>query len=209
MKKPRVLLFDLGGVVVRWTGVGELSKLAGLSRDAVLEKFSTSKTFSDYEVGLCDDDMFTTEMLSIFDFDMSPNTFKRLWCEWVGAVYHDLELILPVLRDNYVTACLSNTNHMHWEHLKSYLDFDACFDHSFASHQINLAKPDLAAYRHVSDVLDTAPEDIHFFDDTQVNIEAAEECGIRATLIDPNEGVATALFEHGYMDRDFYYIRNV
>ena len=58
MTPPKVLLFDLGGVIVRWTGLDALAKMTGITREDVVEKFGHSSVFSDYEIGLCDDETF-------------------------------------------------------------------------------------------------------------------------------------------------------
>jgi len=64
MTKPKVLLFDLGGVIVRWVGLDELGKITGLNRDEVGARFAASTVFRDYEIGHCGDDVFAKALIA-------------------------------------------------------------------------------------------------------------------------------------------------
>ena len=86
---------------------------------------------------------------------------------------------------------------MHWRHLNAYFDCSRFFDPAIASHQINLAKPDKACFEYAIAALDCPAEDIWFFDDTELNIKAAQKCGMQARLIDPADGVLPTLRELG------------
>ncbi len=205
MSPPKILLFDLGGVIVRWTGVANLAALSGLSTEQVTHRFSTSQVFHDYECGRCGDDVFASEMIRLFALNMTTDTFKSAWQSWVEDIYDGIEHILPALRHRYTLACLSNTNHLHWEHLGSYFDFDTYFDYSFASHRVGLSKPDPDIYRHVTEEMNTNAGDILFFDDTAINVEAAENTGMRAIQVDAKQGAPLALLEYGIIERDFWW----
>jgi putative hydrolase of the HAD superfamily len=54
------------------------------------------------------------------------------------------------------------------------------FDHQTWSHAVNLAKPELAIYRHAAEGLNTPPANILFIDDRAENIEAAIASGMQA-----------------------------
>lgn len=199
MNPPRVLLFDLGGVIVRWTGLDELSRLAGLPRDEVINIFAKSKILSDYEVGRCDDDVFTEEMRAIFKLDMDARTFKREWCRWVGETYTGTKEALTVLRKDYTIACLSNTNALHWQHLPTHIKTEDFFDHSFASQIMGAAKPSPESYYIPLHDMKVSPSDVWFFDDTEINIKAAEAVGMKAFHVDRAVGAVPKLKELGLL----------
>ncbi len=79
------------------------------------------------------------------------------------------------------TACLSNTNALHWARITN--PSDSAFlnlnrlNFCFASHQIRQAKPDHAAYAYVEAATRVAPERILFFDDLDENVAAAAARG--------------------------------
>ena len=58
------------------------------------------------------------------------------------------------------------------------------FERCFASQEIHLAKPDVAAFRYVLQQLSCDPHRIVFFDDRADNIAAAKSVGIHAVQVE-------------------------
>jgi len=166
MDKPKVLLFDLGGVIVRWVGLDELANITGLSRDAVGNRFAASSIFRNYEIGQCSDNVFAEALIASFDLDISLSAAKDLWNSWVQESYSGTKDTLTKLRKSYTIACLSNTNALHWEHLSTHIQINDYFDYSYASHLINAAKPNPESYQIPIQSMGVEPSDIWFFDDT-------------------------------------------
>jgi len=195
--KPKVLLFDLGGVIVRWTGLDALSHMTGMSREQVSEIFASSSIFSDYEIGKCDDETFIKELISVFKLDVSPAKARHLWQEWVGKTYSGTKEALTSLRKNYTIACLSNTNALHWEWLSTHIVIDDYFHHGYASHLIGTAKPNAECYHFPIKDMGVNPSDIWFFDDTIINVDAAKQIGMTAFHVDRDVGVVPVLKQLG------------
>ena len=196
---PKVLLFDLGGVIVRWTGLDALSEMTGMSREKVLETFAASDIFTAYEIGRCDDDSFITELISVFDLRISPARARQLWQIWVEETYTGTKEALKALKEDYIIACLSNTNALHWEWLSTHIVIDEYFDHSYASHLINAAKPKAESYHIPVKDMGVSISDIWFFDDTQLNVDAAKALGMSAFHVDRAVGVIPKLKELGIL----------
>jgi len=199
MQRPKVLLFDLGGVIVRWVGLDELAKVTGLTRDSVIDRFAASQVFNDYEVGERSDDVFADELIALFKLDIPREKAKSLWNSWVQDCYLGTKDALRILRNDYTVACLSNTNALHWEHLKTHIYVDQFFDHSYASHLINAAKPAPKSYHFPLEDMSVDAQDVWFFDDTLGNVQAAEAVGIKAFHVDRNVGVVPKLKELGLL----------
>ena len=195
MTLPKVLLFDLGGVIVRWTGLDALAKMTGITREEVVEKFGRSSVFSDYEIGLCDDETFIQALISEFGLKVSPERAKTLWQEWVGQTYAGTKEALSALRADYTVACLSNTNALHWAWLPRHIVIEDYFDYGFASHLIEAAKPGAISYKICVEKLGVSSSDIWFFDDTLVNVEAAATLDMRAFHVDRAVGAVPLLRE--------------
>ena len=193
MMPPKVLLFDLGGVIVRWTGMEALSQMTGLKREKIAEKFSGPSVFSDYELGLCNDDTFIQTLITDFDLKISPERIKTLWQEWVGETYPGTKEALIALKENHTIACLSNTNALHWAWLPRHLVIENYFDYGFASHLLAAAKPDDKSYQICIEKMGVTQSDIWFFDDTLANVDAAMTLGIRAFHVDRAVGVLPVL----------------
>lgn len=195
MSKPKVLLFDLGGVIVRWVGLNELPKMTGLNRDDVIARFANSEIFNAYEIGQCSDDIFADELTSLFNLGLARSDAKTLWNSWVQESYSSTKEMLIKLRANYTIACLSNTNALHWRHLPKHINVSDYFDYSFASHLINVAKPTPESYLIPIRDMGVNASDIWFFDDTLINLEAAKEAGMQAFHVDREVGVIPTLKE--------------
>lgn len=199
MEKPKVLLFDLGGVIVRWVGLDELARIKGLSREDVATRFAASAIFQAYETGQCSDDIFIDALITDFNLDISRADGKALWNSWVQETYTGTKNMLTKLRQSYTLACLSNTNALHWAHLAVHIKLDDFFDYSYASHLINAAKPNARSYEIPIEDMSVTPSDIWFFDDTLINVEAAKSVGMQAYHVDRNVGVIPTLQSLGLL----------
>lgn len=197
---PKVLLFDLGGVIVRWVGIEELMALKDLSREDVITRFERNPMFGAYETGHCSDDEFSHAMISEFELDMPVEGFKLLWQSWVESTYPGTEAALEKLRKSYTVACLSNTNALHWDCLRDRIRTDVHFDYAYASHLINQAKPNLESYFTPAKDMGVDPADIWFFDDTEINVNAARKAGMTAYHVNRDVGVIPILIELGLIE---------
>jgi len=187
---PRVLLFDLGGVIVPWTGIEALAELTGLETLHIKHRLQSSDIIKAYEIGGCGDDTFAQEMITVFKLNMTREAFKLSWRHWVKAPYPETEAVLAKLRPKYSLASLSNTNTLHWAGL-GYLEdmLDSCM----ASHIFKVAKPNSRIYALAHKVLDVSPKNIWFFDDTIENVDAATAYGMTAFHVDNTVGVVPTL----------------
>lgn len=187
------LLFDLGGVIVPWVGIESLMARQGVSRATIVEIFAQSETFNAYEAGQCDDLTFTTEMIKLFDMDMSPDAFAALWNSWVRSPFPNTLETLKALRKDYTIACLSNTNALHWAHLNEMVQLEDVFDYCFASHIMGVAKPAPRSFQIPLEEIDVSASEVLYFDDTLLNVEAARKQGIETYHVDRDDGVLPVL----------------
>jgi len=190
---PKLILFDLGGVVVRWVGIQALSELTGLSTAQVGEIFKRSEIGNRFERGLCSNAEFVSEFREKFALEGSDDDLIRLWNSWVQEPYDGVLDAIKTLKKTHRVACLSNTNDPHWEHLKTYVDLDGLFEPAYASHNIHEAKPDRSCFEYVIGDLKIDPEQILFLDDTQANIDAAKRAGMQAHIVNPEFGALPVL----------------
>jgi len=193
MAKKTTLLFDLGGVIVPWIGLECLAERRETTRENIIETLSKSEAFNAYEAGKCNDSEFCTEMIKLFEYDISPEAFALIWNSWVRPPFPGVVSALQHLKRDYTLACLSNTNVLHWTHLKTMLDLEGVFDHCFASHLIGVAKPAPESYFIPLKSMGVNANDIVFFDDTKENVNAARKLGITSYLVDHKQGVIPTL----------------
>jgi len=191
--EPKILLFDLGGVIVPWVGLDALAKSNNIPREEVAETFAASTISSAFERGHASDADFLSELSRMFDL---PETdIAALWNSWVHPPYPGTLDALADLKTRFTTACLSNTNSLHWAHLNTMFKTDETFHFAFASHHMSAAKPDAEIYLKALGRMKCAPEDVWFFDDTEANIDAARDVGLTAFHVDRGLGVLPVLRE--------------
>ena len=197
--KPKILLFDLGGVIVPWVGTEALAAAGNIAREQVAARFDNSEILRAYERGLVGDAEFLKELQLVFTL---PDTdIAALWNSWVHSPYPGILDVLARLKTRFTLGCLSNTNSLHWTHLNEIFDTHRVFDFPFASHHLQEAKPDSACYIKALKIMKTEAKDVWFFDDTLANIEAARTIGLTAFHVDRRVGVVPLLKELGLDSR--------
>ena len=197
---PKVLLFDLGGVIVPWVGMAELSRITGLTEADITAKALASDIFKAYEVGDCTTDTFLDALAHMFKLERPA--LANLWNEWVEPPYEGTRAAMLTLKQRFTVACLSNTNESHWAYVKDTHNILDVFEPAYASHILKAAKPNPRAWQLCLDDMNVTAADVWFFDDTQANIDAAEAMGIQSYHIDRRVGVIPTLQSLGLLGKN-------
>ena len=204
----RIVVFDLGGVVVRicrsWA---EGCAAAGLPfRDDNLAteamKARRRDASSRHGRGLLDCAAYYREMAATTDGLYTPEEAERIHHAWTRDEYPGVyELVERIHQAGLDTGVLSNTNHSHWLRLAPArarggdapeYRTPGIIRHLFASHLTGLLKPDPEIYRaferetgfHGGPGSRGSPSNIVFFDDLPENVAAANAAGWNAFQID-------------------------
>jgi putative hydrolase of the HAD superfamily len=206
----RVVLFDLGGVLVDLSGVP--SMLAWLNNrmtdEELFAMWLKSPAVRSFERGQVSPEVFADQIITEIGLPVAELQFLTDFTGWAkGLLPGSLDLVRRV-SSSYVRATLSNTNALHWPRLMDEMMLAEVFDHHFASHLTGKIKPDEDAFQHVMDTLDCHASDILFLDDNRPNVEAAQRMGIRAVQVKGVQGAERALVEAGVIqltseDRSF------
>lgn len=181
-KKYKVLLFDLGGVLIDcadFTKILEWENWTGLMSDIKI-KWRESETIENYQCGTIGTKEFVETVISELDLNVSVSRFLREFRLLPKGFYPGADVILKELSRNYITASLSNTNELHWNKLCSVNKLEKYIKCNFPSHVIHEIKPEKEAYAYVIHALGVAPAAIAFFDDREENIVAAKKAGMNA-----------------------------
>ena len=173
------LIFDLGGVLVANDMFTELKTLMATdASDATLKsKWLRSSAVREFELGQCSPEDFAAVIVEEFGIQATPQEFLDAFTLWPKGLYPEAANFLAQLREQYSIACLSNSNAVHWTE-----QITAHFDYAYSSHLINKIKPDKAVFEFVTEALDVEPNEIMFFDDAQLNVDAALAFGWNAYL---------------------------
>lgn len=202
MSEHRVVVFDLGGVLVESAGrVALMALVPHLRNEAlVLDRWHRSSAVALFERGRMTPLEFAASFAEEWDIQVPPSDFLSAFAGWLRGPYPGASSLLQALRTRHRVGCLSNTNAVHWARLT---DVQAMFDFCFPSHLTGHMKPDRQAYEHALQHLNSPPENVYFFDDLEPNVVAARDLGINAFHV---RGVAEAtaaaraagLLPHGY-----------
>jgi putative hydrolase of the HAD superfamily len=196
---PRVLLFDLGGVLVEYDGFTAIRALLRqpLSEEALIAGFAPVREF---QTGALSADEFGDQIVSRLPLTTTAPAFLAAFETWSRALYPGAADLLGALRPHHRLVALTNTNVLHWRRNVEVLGVDALFERCFASHEIGLAKPDAAAYLHVLDALAVEATAVTFFDDQAVNVVAARQLGIDAHQVAGVEELRACLIGLGLLE---------
>lgn len=178
------LIFDLGGVIIELRGAPILSEWteSNQSAEQLWEKWLTSEAPRAFESGKMDEEAFATKIVEELSLSVSSVEFLEYFSSLpIGPFKGSLEM-LHSLRPRYTTALFSNSNAAHWAR-KTAMQVPPAFDHHFASHLMGKVKPDLAAYEHVISELGVPASNMLFFDDNEINVQAARHVGMNAQRV--------------------------
>jgi putative hydrolase of the HAD superfamily len=199
-----IVCFDLGGVLVRlrrsWF---EVCRAAGFDSrgDAALDR--AQKALDDatapYVIGRVSHDEWVARSVEALGGLYTAEEIARIHDEWIAGEYEGVPSLIDDLHAAGVaTACLSNTNHAHWERFARAGEYPgvARLRARYASHVIGLSKPNQAIYRAFERATGHASERVLFFDDLWLNVEAAKSVGWNAERIDPNTETVPQMRRH-------------
>ena len=198
--RRRLLLFDLGGVLVEYIGLEEVRRLylGDLDEDAVQARFAgTLSLFAEFENGRMTSQEFGRAFVAAWSLDVAVDDFLVRFESWSNRLYPGAAELLAALRPRHRLAALSNSNVLHWRRNTDVLGVDDLFERAFSSHQIGFRKPDVRAYRFALDALGVQPDEVMFFDDVEDNVAAARKLGITAHQVVGVEGLRSRLQELG------------
>jgi glucose-1-phosphatase len=175
-----LVLFDLGGVLMRVSGVAEMARQTGIGfEEAVWARWLGCEWVRRFERGRCSIEEFAAGIIADWGLDTSPEEFADSFRRWPDGLYPGAAELVGEVRAVATVGCLSNSNALHWSEQLTWGMAD-WFDHAFLSHEMGLIKPDPEVFHHVADVVGLAPGRITFLDDNRLNVDAATDAGFLA-----------------------------
>lgn len=190
-RKPQILLFDFGGVLVDLDKQRCIEAFYRLGFDIrpYLGTYRQGGMFSLLERGAISVPEFCDEIRRMAgNSALTDASIAAAWEQYlVGVPAERLEKLLA-LRRTYRVCLLSNTNIIHWKQsLRDFFNYKGLgindfFEEVFLSYELGVEKPAPEIFHIVTQRLGARPEDILFLDDSDVNCQAARDCGLQAQL---------------------------
>jgi putative hydrolase of the HAD superfamily len=199
------VIFDLGGVVCRFSPARRLNALAEASRlstDVVHERLFTSGFDQDCDRGRYDLQQQCDQICSRLHVAWGVDQIARLWAE---AFEPDAQVLgaVDAARKTAVTALLTNNGPLVRLVVERVLTGVAQhFDHLCFSYEVGALKPEPAVYLATLRRLATSPARAVFVDDTETNVEGARALGIDAFRFESADALSRELQDRKPVTRE-------
>jgi len=180
MNNKRGIFFDLGNVLVQidYRKFGDrLAELTGKSVEALRPAFADG-LIQRYELGKCGEE----ELLGALcpQIGVSRSDFVEVWTSIFLGKPNLPDSLLEELSRRCGLWILSNTNRMHFDHIRRHYGFFSYMRGWVLSYEVGAAKPDRAIYLHALERAQLQPSEALFVDDSWINVAGARDVGIDA-----------------------------
>jgi glucose-1-phosphatase len=117
----RVLLFDVGGVLVQLSGVEAMLAWLGkrVTAEELWRRWLQSAPVRLFETGRISADEFAAGVTSEFGLPVEPQQFLDAFIGWPTGLYPGTLEMLARIPRSYCRAILSNSNALHWPRVHS------------------------------------------------------------------------------------------
>jgi glucose-1-phosphatase len=181
MKPEKILVFDLGGVIVSFdhmTICNRLSKVSAHSPDEVYDVIFNSGLEKLFDEGQFFMFGFYKEICKVLEIEISYEEFIPIWSDIFTEIPEMIDLIFKLREKGYITYLLSNTNELHFGHCyKNYPVLEG-FDKFILSYCLGFRKPDPRIYQKAIEMSGLPPEKHIYIDDIELNVKGAEAVGM-------------------------------
>jgi glucose-1-phosphatase len=180
--KIKAVIFDLGNVLVNYDvekAARRFSAAAGLSTREIWKRFFLSRFEQAYTRGELSTREFYRIACKTLGVSIPRAAFRHYWNDifWENP---GMERLLVRIKRHYPLYLISNTNALHFTHLKKHFKLLRHFDRKFPSHEVGARKPCLNIYRRVLKKIKLRPEETVFIDDMKSFVEGARKAGMHA-----------------------------
>jgi len=185
-----IVLFDIGGVLARFSGISVLRELTGAASETeVARRWLMSPSVRRFESGACTDHEFAAGMVAEWELPYSAEEFLAIFPTWLEDPFDGAEQMIRDASARVGVGCLSNTNSLQWRGTISQWPLSRYFEYRFLSFELGAVKPDPEIYELAIARLPAPPENVLFLDDNPPNVAHAQAIGLRAEQVG---GVAQA-----------------
>jgi len=182
-------VFDLGGVLINYKPREYVKKLVSFDKVDILTKI----VFESLEWIELDRGIITEEEAIEKWCARNPNYTKEIklitknWKGMLTPKYENIKLLEPLKHKGYKLYILSNFHKKAFNYVFKKYDFFKMFDGMVISFKVNMVKPEPQIYRFLIEKYNLKPSCSVFIDDSEENIKAAKEEGLKAFLVTGDE----------------------
>lgn len=199
MNSIKTIIFDLGQVIlnVDWHKTTHAFQELGLENTkSAFDQLHQSGFFQELQTGYAAPEDFIKFLRGFLPAGVSNKQIIKAWNAMLMDFPPERLHLIHQLSRRYTTFLLSNTNRIHWqEYYPRYQEIlrkeglPPLFKKEYYSHELGLAKPDVAIYKRVLQENRLEPESTLFLDDKEENLEAARLLNIQVQQVTPENDI--------------------
>ncbi len=202
METPKIVVFDLGKVLVDFDYSIAARKVAARSARAVdqLRSFlESSPLLVQFETGRVTRQEFFAEICRATGFRGTIEEFGEFFADIFTAIPAMIELHAGLRRRGIPTYIFSNTNDLAIEHIRRSFPFFRDFDGYIFSYEVGAMKPDAKIYEALEKFAGQHGAEILYLDDRPENVAGGAVRGWRTILHETPEKTRAALEKFGVL----------
>lgn len=179
MRKPALVLFDLGNVLVRFTPESFWQTLSLYGKDEKAPYIADVKEAGEkFECGKLKTSEFFDELERIFAGRFRREHLRRATASVLTDPIPETEKIVSKVTQRLSTALVSNTNEFHYAYCMDTLPVMKLLPKHYLSYKLGVMKPNPEFYRSVLHEEKVSSESTVFIDDVEENVEGAQAAGM-------------------------------
>jgi glucose-1-phosphatase len=179
MKKPRLLLFDLGNVLVRFVPDLFPKNLGIGNREAQTQYEGGMRELTNkYESGQLSTQEYFSLLRAFFGNRFDIQQLELAFLSVLTDPIPGMEEIVRKATAQLPAALVSNTNEYHFSTILPKVPALGYLPRRYLSYQLSVIKPLPEFYRHVIQNEKVAPGEMLFIDDVAENVRCAERAGM-------------------------------
>jgi len=198
----KAVLFDLGKVLIHFDfdpAFKRLAKHCGRKPEEIRAFFASSELEVLYDGGKITSRRFYQEVKRGLKFSLTYEQFERLWNGIFKPVPGMAALVHRVGRTHRLVL-VSNTNAMHFAHVKKRYPVLKKFSHHILSYKERIRKPDERIYRAALKACRAKAHEVVYIDDREDLTSAAKELGFHVhTFKNDRPKLEKLLQKHGVL----------
>ncbi len=195
--KIKVLLFDIGGVVIDFDfnrAFRMWKPISRLSCEQMRQAFKYDLAYEQHERGEITAAAYFSHLSAALELEDDHARIAEGWNAIFLGEISETRAMLQAARSKLPCYAFTNTNASHhavWSAM--FPEVWSSFERVFTSYEIGYRKPEPQVFEHVAHALGVQLDSILFFDDMPENVEAATKAGLRAVHVQSPADVRSAL----------------
>lgn len=194
------IIFDAGRVLVTDVPLEkiaeELSQQSSMSGAELHSYLYPNEHWTKLTLGQISEDEYWEHFLEASKVDIDKKALKEKVRTALRPITDNVKLI-PLLKDRYQLAILSNHAKEWSQFMREEFDFFRYFQQIIFSCDVGLRKPDPEIYQLILEKLGSPPDECLFVDDKVRNTNGAEEMGIKTITLEDTLSLREKLLEVG------------